>query len=154
MDTPFKNIIGAFQLISILIMPSINLPEFQPPIIQNKSEPQITIPTEKEPAPFDMWLLNLSKCESGNNPEAINPHDHGSPSYGLFQYKKSTWIMGMRKYNLAPNAEDEELMNFIFDRNTQTELTKLILSEPNGWKHWFVCGKKIGLDKNNLGKPK
>ena len=89
----------------------------------------------------------LAFCESGNNPNIINWEDNGSPSYGLFQYKKSTWIMGMKKYKLAPYAEDEELMNFIYDRDIQTELTKLILSEPNGHKHWINCFKKINPPK-------
>ena len=88
----------------------------------------------------------LALCESSNNPKAVNLNDAGSPSYGLYQYKKGTWISYMKKYNLAPHAEDAELMNFIYDREMQTLLTQKILEEKNGWKHWYDCSRRVGLN--------
>ena len=34
------------------------------------------------------WALRVAKCESGYNPNAINPSSHAS---GLFQFLPSTW---------------------------------------------------------------
>lgn len=88
-------------------------------------------------------LAMLAFCESSGNPLAVNPNDHGSPSYGLFQYKWATWKWKMAQYGLAPNADDADLMNLIWDKNTQTKLTILILREPNGWRNWTNCYSSI-----------
>jgi Transglycosylase SLT domain len=36
-------------------------------------------------------FLHIAHCESHLNPSALNPNDGGTPSYGLFQFKKSTF---------------------------------------------------------------
>jgi hypothetical protein len=81
----------------------------------------------------------LASCESGNNPLAVNPHDNGSPSYGLYQYKRATWINQIRKYGYLKNAEDNELMNFIYDREWQDKITLLTLQDGgiNNWKNCY-----------------
>ena len=94
----------------------------------------------------DDVLEALAKCESGNNPLKVNWDDGGSPSYGLYQFKKTTWEIQIRKYKMLEQATGAELMNFIYDREVQTELAGKMLA--NGlWRHWLNCGKLIGLDK-------
>ena len=92
---------------------------------------------------WDYWLSLLIWCESRGNPQAIG--DSGK-ARGLFQYHLPTFQMYILKYNLLPNAEKEEIANFILDEEIQTELTKLILLE-GGWENWTKCGKMIGLNK-------
>lgn len=88
-------------------------------------------------------MLRLAQCESSNNPKAINPHDGGSPSYGLYQYKRGTWVYFVRKYGLFPEAEDLELQNLIMDREAQNLVTSKVLENKENWKHWYNCLLKV-----------
>ena len=89
------------------------------------------------------YLEDLAMCESSNNPLAVNWHDHGSPSYGLLQFKEATFKSKVRQYNLLPEAEDSEIMNWIYDGQFQLKLARLILEEKNGWRAWTNCMDKI-----------
>lgn len=88
------------------------------------------------------WKMErLAMCESGGNPERINPMDtNGVPAYGLFQYQERTWNEQIAKYNLLPNAEPAEYINFIMDGELQWELTDKILRD-GGDRHWGNCLK-------------
>ena len=87
-------------------------------------------------------LEKLAKCESSNNPLVVILDSNNRYSYGLFQYQWLTWKSKMKEYQLAPYADDADLMNLIFDRNTQIRLTLLILrNEVEGWQHWYNCLK-------------
>lgn len=88
-------------------------------------------------------LEKLAMCESSKRTDIVILDSNGKLSYGLYQYQKSTWIAKMKQYNLAPNAEEEELMNLIFDHNYQTKLTLLILKD-GGWRNWLICCQRIG----------
>ena len=88
-------------------------------------------------------MIGLAKCESGNNPKAINPHDGGSPSYGLYQYKRGTWLYFVRKYNLFPETEDKELDNIIMDREAQEKVTYEVLKDSKNYPHWRICLTKL-----------
>lgn len=119
-----------------------------PPISSNI--PQVgtlaTVSGENEYPLLDKTLEKLAKCESGGNPERINPNDMGSPSYGKYQFKEQTWITQLRKYGYFPEAEDKELMNFIFDEDIQDELARKMI-ENNGWKHWANCFEMLDLPR-------
>ena len=110
-----------------------------------QTEPIIE-PINKQEVVLEYFVEELAKCESGQNPLAINPHDSGSPSYGYVQFKKSTWENQLRYYKMLPEAEDKELMNFIHDKDIQVELAKKMIKDGK-WKHWQNCAKKTGLDK-------
>ena len=88
-------------------------------------------------------MILLAKCESGNNPLAVNWHDNGSPSYGLFQWKEASWIYQIRKFGYLEEAENKELMNYIYDREWQERITLATLQETNGFRHWTNCWKII-----------
>lgn len=111
--------------------------------IQSNSVKGWNIPPRSESQVFvGESMAKLALCESGGNPQAVNWFDHGSPSYGKYQYKETTWKEKIRQYGLLPQAEDSELMNFIFDENVQDRLTFLILSnEKEGWRLWTNCLK-------------
>ena len=66
--------------------------------------------------PIPDELKQLAKCESGLNPQAVNWNDHGSPSYGLFQWKEDSFWRYNEKYKVLPNLERAEVRNVIMDQ--------------------------------------
>ncbi len=73
-------------------------------------------------------LDKLAMCESGNNPDAINWNDNGSPSFGLLQFKQITW---------NENCEGD-IMNTIAQKNCAIKL----LQKGESWR-WKNCFEKI-----------
>lgn len=84
-------------------------------------------------------LDELAKCESGGNPNALNPEDGGSPSYGLFQWKIASFYHYNLRYQVVPELVYEDTINHIYNPVTQTLLTNLVLQEQNGWRNWYNC---------------
>ena len=108
-------------------------------------EPEVKVEEQDE---LGMLVDKLAMCESGGLATAVNPFDGGSHSRGTLQFKDSTFILYSKRYNLLPEAEDDEILNFIFDADYQKQLARLMLDENiNNWRHWVNCSKKIGLDK-------
>lgn len=98
-----------------------------------------TLEAREKESELDWKLGKLAMCESGGNPERINPKDtNGVPAYGLFQYQEKTWNEQIGKYGLLPNAEPAEYMNFIMDGELQWRLTDKILRD-GGERHWGNC---------------
>src|SRR3990167_8303020 len=61
-------------------------------IINNSSLPAL---------PVDNWQIELEICESQRNPLAVNPNDiDNTPSFGLYQFKPSTFELFVKKYDL------------------------------------------------------
>ena len=85
-------------------------------------------------------LKELAVCESGINPQAINPHDGGSPSFGLFQYKLDTFYRYNLKYKIYPNIEEAEIENIIFEPKGQILLAEKMLNDGE-WRNWYTCLK-------------
>lgn len=85
---------------------------------------------------LEQWLDKLSFCESGGNPNAINPDDGGSRSVGHFQWKDASFSAYSKKYNLEGSIENPQ---------DQRELVKLVIKNEYGWRNWYNCTKKIGL---------
>jgi hypothetical protein len=97
---------------------------------QEVKSPSRAILAQSSPIPdlIDPWLNKLAKRE---NCSPTGTWDNGSFSYGAFCYKFNTFKGFVRQYELLPNAEDNELYNWIGDTNFQRELTELIvLYEP------------------------
>ena len=86
-------------------------------------------------------MLALAMCESKLNPNAKGDHRSETDTFmarGLYQFWKSTFIAQSQKYNFKG-----EYLNW----QDQTVLAAKMLKEKNGWKHWYNCGKFIGLNK-------
>lgn len=95
--------------------------------------------------PLKTWLDKLEICESGGNHEAVG--DSGLAA-SVLQFHKPTFVRYAKIYmdKLFPEAEDVELENFYKDADSQRKLAYLMVSEnPQNWKHWTNCTKKIGL---------
>lgn len=79
------------------------------------------------------WVEKLAKCESSNNPNAINHFDGGSESIGYVQYKRTTWAMYNKKFGLSYTEED------IWSREAQIEMTKAVIKNDYAWRNWYNC---------------
>lgn len=54
----------------------------------------------------NVWISALQWCESRGNDQAINKKDRdGTPSYGAFQFKPSTYAYLAKRYGLASTTD-------------------------------------------------
>lgn len=128
----------------------------------------IIAPTEVEALPAEqppkqelsyqqkVWLGALQWCESKGNPEAVNPKDRdNTPSYGLLQFKPSTFTYYQKRYGTPAGTG-------YMDPDAQLAIVEqMILRGDVKWSQQFPeCTKKIGkppviptkaLIKNNKG---
>lgn len=91
----------------------------------------------------EAWIDKLERCESSGNPKAINPEDlDGTPSYGSFQFKPSTFKMYSARYGVSG-----ELM----DRSAQREIVVNMLGDAKvKWTSEFPdCVRKLGVPPKN-----
>jgi len=87
----------------------------------------------------DRWIDILVQCESSGNQKAINQNDSdGTPSYGLLQFKPSTFEMFSKKYQVKGDLMDPVAQRRIVERMTMDEKVKFKNQFP-------ACVKKLGL---------
>lgn len=90
-------------------------------------------------------IKDLSHCESGGNPLAVNPMDtDGTPSNGLLQFKDTTLLYFGQKYKTIPeDIELNEIQNIIFDPTIQIATAEAMLknntSEAFLRQQWPAC---------------
>lgn len=86
----------------------------------------------------EQWLADLIACESRGNPEAINPKDRdGTPSYGLLQFKPSTFEMFSKAYKIEGELMDPEAQKAIVRR--------MMDDKSVVWENQFpACVRKLG----------
>lgn len=88
-----------------------------------------------------IWLARLMNCESRLNEKAINPNDtDNTPSYGILQFKPSTFAGGARELGLATTTS-------YMDAEAQVAIvTHWILKGGTDWHQQFpACTAKLGL---------
>ena len=114
---------------------------------KSKVEPQL-IPEKPVAAsfePLEGYLDALAMCESDNRQHFRIVDSNGWYSYSTFQFQMPTWKAYAAE--VFPYAEDEDLENLIWGRTDQRKVAKAMLEDnPENWRHWFNCGKKIQLD--------
>ena len=89
------------------------------------------------------WLIKLSMCESGGKADIEIMDINSKMSRGILMFQDDTW----KSYAapLFPNAEREELMNFVYDKDAQFRVAaRMIRTDWNNHRHWTVCTGKIG----------
>lgn len=85
------------------------------------------------------WLDKLVTCESGGRPGAINPMDRdGTASYGLLQFKPSTFAAYSKRYKIPGQ---------LMDPVAQRSITLRMMDDPTvRWQNEFpACVRKLGL---------
>lgn len=97
---------------------------FTPRVVSSQSYTRIPFESIKIKAPSaqEVWLNKLVMCESTGNPNAINKVDRdGTPSYGLLQFKPSTFEYFARRYGVSgtlmePEAQKKIVRQMMNDR--------------------------------------
>ena len=93
---------------------------------------------------FNKWLDKLGKGE--NCPPEGMIDSNGLKSYGLLCFQEGTFKHYAKRYDLYPNAEEHEIINFIADPDEQRKLATLMIKEDrNNYRHWLNTTKRIGL---------
>jgi len=125
------------------------------PILEENTDTATSTPEE---AKMLAYVANLAKnegCSKTGTLDNAGGKIKGADaySYGKYCYKPGTFKYFVREYfgyDLLPQAEDAELMNWITDDTFTTELTVKILSHsPKNWVHWTTTVKyKIGMPPN------
>ena len=104
-----------------------------------------SVPVQAEElSPMDVWLNELSWCESRDNPNALNPKDPVTRSVGLYQFKDATFLRYAKKYNFYGDVSDKEILSNIWDPKAQKVMTRNMIQEDwNNYKQWgcVVSGK-------------
>ena len=92
------------------------------------------------------WIDALALAESGNRDWIAHQDRDGGYNYGCLQFRERTFRRFVRKFNLAPNAEPDEVMHLIYDCAFQKRLALSMLQDNvENWKHWKKTAKRIGL---------
>ena len=84
------------------------------------------------------WIEKLEQCESRGNAEAINPEDtDGTPSYGILQFKPTTFHFYANAYKIPGKVMDPYAQEAI--------VTHWILKGGANWHQQFpACVRRIG----------
>jgi hypothetical protein len=92
------------------------------------------------------WLNALALAESGNRAWIVHRDRDGRDYYGCLQFRETTFRYFVDKFELAPDAEDAEVMELIYDCAFQKRLAaRMIRENPENWKHWRNTVQRIGL---------
>ena len=96
----------------------------------------------------------LMMCESGGNQNALNPADtDGTPSNGLFQFKRTTWKYYVKKYDMFEwqNFDEADWENTMWSGDLQREVVERMFIDPDvrlRTTEFPDCSKKLGLKQN------
>ena len=84
---------------------------------------------------YDNWIEQLAQHE--NCPITGLVDSNGVKSYGPYCFQMLTFKGYVRGYGLLQDATDEELYNWISDKDFGRKLIKLMLNEDyENWRHW------------------
>lgn len=84
------------------------------------------------------WLNQLIHCESGGNPNALNPLDRdGTPSHGILQFKDTTFAMYADRYGIVAD---------LYDAEAQKQMVRFMMDDPLvRWETEFpACVNRLG----------
>lgn len=87
------------------------------------------------------WVGALEYCESRGNPKAVNPNDlDNTPSYGILQFKPSTYTYFKMRYKL-------DISDDYMDPAGQIKIVEqMIIRSDVDWSTQFPgCTRKLGL---------
>ncbi len=80
------------------------------------------------------WIDALARKENCDPKGTWDVHSY---SYGKYCYKVPFFTEQIRKYGLAPDTEDGEILNIIGNEEIQDKLTRLIFeNQPSHWVKW------------------
>lgn len=95
---------------------------------------------------LDTWLDELRNYE--NCPVEGIVDINRNLSFGCLCFQENTFKGYVKQFNLLPQSEDVELMNWISDCDFQKILAKKMIQDKyENWSHWrtSVIERKLGL---------
>jgi hypothetical protein len=99
-------------------------------------------PVSGEQAMLRKWIDALAVAESGNRPWIVHQDRDGGSNYGCLQFRERTFRVFVKKFNLAPNAEPDEVMNLIYDCGFQKRLART---------NWVAAGSRLRIGPGGSG---
>ena len=106
--------------------------------VENKVEK-----TEIQKDSLDLWLDKLAFCESGGSTTIDIIDSNKQLSRGPFMFQDNTFIPAVKKLNLLPEAEDKEILNFVYDYKFTKKVARILIENGEDWR-WKNCVRKIG----------
>jgi hypothetical protein len=106
--------------------------------VDNKVE---TVEIQKDS--LDLWLDKLAFCESGGSTTIEIIDSNKQFSRGAFMFQDNTFIPAVKKLNLLPEAEDKEILNFVYDYEFAKKVARILIKNGEDWR-WKNCVRKIG----------
>ena len=100
-------------------------------------------------SPLEQWVEDLAMCESGDNPNALNPKDPITRSVGWLQFKDATFLREARLQSFYPKeTTDKEILSHIWEQHTQKVMAiGMITRNYENWRAWTNCVLKGGVGK-------
>lgn len=136
-----------------LILPFIYVPGTLPSVLyyptlerlsQVNFERNLPIPEVRDPQ-IVAQIEELAMCESSGRENVKIVDTNGWYSHSCLQFQFPTFEQYVKRYNMLPDAEYEDLVNMIGDCEFQKELAyKMISESPDNWAHWEVCSRRLG----------
>lgn len=150
-----KAIILAIAFVSILAFGAKHGAEDEAVTYQ---EPEEAIVEIESWTAQEEWLAKLELCESSGNPEAINEVDlDGTASYGLLQFKPSTFWLFAESYGIVhrqhepdtaymPDMSIGSWYDAMMAPEYQRAIVRRMMSDPGiRWENQFPgCVRKLG----------
>jgi hypothetical protein len=100
---------------------------------------EIQKPIQQAPDDLDAWVNKLAaefECV-GCRPLYRRIDSNGKYSYGCLQFQERTFTDSVKRYGLLPEAEDQEILNQIYDCDFQKQVARqMLLHEVDGCMHW------------------
>jgi len=123
------------------------------------AERDATLPAQPAPGAharqsLRQWLDALAFAESGNRAWIVHRDRDGRDYYGCLQFRETTFRYFVDKFELAPDAEDAEVMELIYDCAFQKRVAaRMIRENPGNWRHWRNTVQRIGLPPGSTAAP-
>ena len=128
---------------------------FNKQIVYKQVEKEVILDnlTEKVNELKGVLVSDLRQCESGGLKESdglvtFDPHPTKKqvqiPSFGLYQFKKSTVQFYYKKF-YNKEITGLEAINIALSEEKSSELASEIIFRDGALNNWFNCSKKLGL---------
>jgi hypothetical protein len=109
-------------LLGVLVLTKLTFGKTQTGKLEIKEEYKYLLEDIDRRMAVNIWLNNLELYE--NCPINGIIDTNGKISAGPLCYQDSTFISFVKKYNLLPNAEDQEILNMRGDRELQFKASR------------------------------
>ena len=143
MKTKLKKFIGIVLIgvVWLILLENIFADVSKETYVKKEEPKELTTHAQK------VWISALEWCESRGKSQAINPKDRdGTPSYGGFQFKPSTFEMYRERYGIEMPIVKKEQWSFMHYDTQRKIIEHMINDKKVKWENEFpdCVKKKVG----------